>query len=339
MKVLYAIQGTGNGHVARAREIVPLLQRLCPLDVLISGIQSDVPLPYPVQYRYKGMSFVFGKKGGVDIWQTYAQNRIRRIWHELHDFPAEQYDLIINDFEPISAWSARRKGVPCVSLSHQCAVLAPGAPRPPQSDPLGLLVLGNYAPTDRQYGFHFDRYAPNIYTPVIRQEVRQLAPAHKGHYTVYLPAYSDERLVQHLGQFREARWQVFSKHNRQARTQGNVELYPIQNDAFLHSMASSEGVLCGAGFETPAEALFLGKKVMVVPMKGQYEQHCNAAAIATLGVPVIGALSAEYYPAIRQWLAEGQAPAVHYPDEIGQVLEQVLADFEQGRIVSRKARS
>ncbi len=27
MKILYAIQGTGNGHVARAREIVPILQK------------------------------------------------------------------------------------------------------------------------------------------------------------------------------------------------------------------------------------------------------------------------------------------------------------------------
>lgn len=46
-------------------------------------------------------------------------------------------------------------------------------------------------------------------------------------------------------------------------------------------------MLCGAGFETPAEVLHLNKKLLVVPMKSQYEQHCNAAALKKLGVPVL----------------------------------------------------
>src|SRR5690606_40225251 len=61
----------------------------------------------------------------------------------------------------------------------------------------------------------------------------------------------------------------------------------ITNDEFISSMAGASGILCGAGFETPAEALFLNKKLMVVPMKGQFEQQCNAAALKTMGVPVI----------------------------------------------------
>ena len=52
-------------------------------------------------------------------------------------------------------------------------------------------------------------------------------------------------------------------------------------------MASSTGVLCGAGFETPAEALYLGKKLMVIPMKSQLEQFYNAASLKQLGVPVL----------------------------------------------------
>ena len=37
MKILYAIQGTGNGHIARAEDIVPVLKRFGTLDVLVSG--------------------------------------------------------------------------------------------------------------------------------------------------------------------------------------------------------------------------------------------------------------------------------------------------------------
>ncbi len=45
MRILYAIQGTGNGHISRARDIIPYLQEKGAVDLLISGIQSDVDLP------------------------------------------------------------------------------------------------------------------------------------------------------------------------------------------------------------------------------------------------------------------------------------------------------
>ena len=73
MKILYAIQGTGNGHLSRARDIIPILQQKGELDILVSGIQADVDLPYPVKYRFKGLSFIFGKNGGIDLIATYHQ--------------------------------------------------------------------------------------------------------------------------------------------------------------------------------------------------------------------------------------------------------------------------
>ena len=52
MKVLYAFQGTGNGHQARAIELVPLLQRMADVDVWVSGggmdRSFDVAVDFPV---------------------------------------------------------------------------------------------------------------------------------------------------------------------------------------------------------------------------------------------------------------------------------------------------
>jgi hypothetical protein len=48
-------------------------------------------------------------------------------------------------------------------------------------------------------------------------------------------------------------------------------------------MINATGVLCGAGFETPAEAIYLRKKLLVVPMKNQYEQQCNGIAVEENG--------------------------------------------------------
>lgn len=73
MKILYAIQGTGNGHLSRAMDIIPILQRKGELDILVSGIQGDLELPYPVKYKFLGLSFIFGKKGGIALLDTYRR--------------------------------------------------------------------------------------------------------------------------------------------------------------------------------------------------------------------------------------------------------------------------
>ncbi|WP_400262912.1 glycosyltransferase family protein [Sphingobacterium sp. SG20118] len=264
MKILYAVQGTGNGHLSRAMDIVPCLRNFGEVDVLVSGIQADLVLPFEVKYRLHGLSFIFGKSGGVDLWKTFMSSTVRKFTQEIKSLPLDQYDLVINDFEPISAWAAHMKEQPCIGLSHQMAALDPSSPKPDETDMLGKFIMKNYAPSTHAYGFHFKSYNKNIFTPVIRNSVRELEVHDHGHYTVYLPAYDDAHLLKHLMKFSDVKWQVFSKHNSRAFDMKNVSIRPINNDAFIASMASSSGVLCGAGFETPAEALFLQKKLLVV---------------------------------------------------------------------------
>lgn len=335
VKILFAIQGTGNGHLSRARDIYPELCKYGEVDVLISGIQADVAVPFPVKYQLYGMSFIFGKSGGVDMWQTTKRLKLFRLLRDIAKLDIDQYDLVINDFEPVSAWACRMKKKSCISLSHQAAVLAPNAPAPPKSDLKGKLVLKYYAPVTAAYGFHFRRYSKNIFTPVIRREVREMPVVDHGHYTVYLPAYDDETLVQHLSQFSEVEWRVFSKHNKEPYSFKNVHLQPIENDAFIHSMASGTGLLCGAGFEGPAEALFLGKKLMVVPMQDQYEQQCNAAAASMMGVPVIKQLSRKYYDKIKWWLMSNERISVDYPDETADIIRKLIEEHAPQAIAGK----
>ena len=336
MKILYAIQGTGNGHLSRARDIVPILKKKAEVDILISGIQADVSLPFPVKYRLKGLSFVFGKKGGIDLLNTYLKMDTRELLKDIEKIPIQEYDLVINDFEPITAWACKQKGLQCIALSHQSAVLSKNAPKPKKKDTLGKTVLKHYAPSTEQYGFHFLKFDKNIFTPVIRQEIRNLKPINNRHYTVYLPAYDDIRLLRNLGNFKNIQWDVFSKHNKKVVKHNNITIQPINNEAFIKSLASCTGVLCGAGFETPAEALFLKKKLLVIPMKGQYEQQCNAAALKAMGVPVIKSLKEKHLPIIKDWIEYGKIIPVDYPDVTEQIINNIIADFIKNKIAVRE---
>jgi len=213
MKVLYAIQGTGNGHLSRARDIIPILQKHhLELDILVSGRQADIQIPHPVKYQLKGWSFIYGKKGGVDVWKTYLRTNSTRLQKEIKSVPVADYDLIINDFEPVSAWACKLKHKPCISFSHQAAVLSEKAHKPKKNDPLGRLILRKYAPTTKQFGLHFEAYEKNIYTPIIRQEIRNTTHSNGEYYTVYLPSYSDDKILKVLSSVKNVEWEVFSKH-------------------------------------------------------------------------------------------------------------------------------
>ena len=327
MKILYAMQGTGNGHLCRARDIIPILQENNEVDLLVSGTQADIELPYPVKYKLNGLGFIFGENGGVDIVETYKKNYLKVYFSEINNLPVQDYDLVINDFEPVSAWACYLNNLKCITISHQSAVLNNKAPQPHDIDIIGKAILNNYAPGTEKYGFHFKPYDVNIYTPVIRQQVREKIVSDKGHYTVYLPAYEDKRLLKVLGQIENIEWQVFSKHNKKPIEEKNITIKPINNEDFIESMATSTGVLCGAGFETPAEALFMKKKLMVIPMKSQYEQQCNAAALREMGVPILKSLKVKHVEKIQDWIVNGNRVNVDYPDQTAEIINKILASL------------
>ncbi|MCJ8210733.1 glycosyl transferase [Mucilaginibacter sp. RS28] len=326
MKILFGIQGTGNGHISRAREIVPLLQQYGEVDLLISGTEAEVALTQPVKYRYHGFSFVFGTTGGVDKWKTFKIMKLRRLWHDMHALPLQQYNLIVNDFEPVSAWACRLQKIPSVSLSHQCSFVSPQTPRPAKWN-YAEWLFKYYSPTTYHIGFHFERYADFIHTPVIRSEIRQLQPVNKGHYTVYLPAYDDKTLIKYLSKVKEVQWQIFSKRQKAPYHEGNVSVFPVNNDSFNTSMAGCEGLLTGGGFEGPAEALYLGKKVMMIPMRNQYEQQCNALSASRLGVPVVQHIDQAFEGRLRDWIGAENRISVNFPDETAAIVERMVKTY------------
>ena len=130
-----------------------------------------------------------------------------------------------------------------------------------------------------------------------------------------------------LKQIPQVQWHVFSKHTRLSFTDANVNVRPVNNEEFNASMASCTGLFTGGGFEGPSEALFLGKKLLVAPMKFQYEQQCNAFALKQLGLPVIWASDKNWLPIIQKWVNEPQDHQFDFPDETASVIEKVVKQF------------
>ena len=54
MRILYGVQGTGHGHISRARVILPKLREFAEVDVLISGYNFHMNLEGKIKYKARG---------------------------------------------------------------------------------------------------------------------------------------------------------------------------------------------------------------------------------------------------------------------------------------------
>jgi uncharacterized protein (TIGR00661 family) len=324
MKILFGIQGTGNGHLSRAKEVIPHLEKYGIVDLFVSGTQAEVQLPYPIQYKKHGCSFVFGQKGGIDVLETLKIMRPFQVLKDTSTCPVKDYDLIINDYEPITAWACRVRGIPCYGLSHQGAYLSEKSPRPTKIDPSGEYLLKHLSPVSDIQAFHFARYDDFINTPVIRKGIRGLQPTQKDHIAVYLPAVGDDFLIKVFSKIKIIQWKVFSKRAKKIYTKNNVEIHPVSGIEWEKALENCQGTVMGAGFEGPAEALFLKKKLFIVPMKMQYEQQCNAASLEEIGVRVSWKIKSTFEGELRDWLKNDKVVPVNYPDETGEIVQRIM---------------
>lgn len=312
MKVLYAIQGTGNGHLGRAMEIAPHLKERAEVDFLISGKTAELKFPFELKYNYHGIFFFFGKRGGVDYLSSFRHLKPLRLWRDIRDFPVKDYDLVITDFEPISAWAAKRAGVPVIALSHQASFYSDKVPLPRFRNRFFEYGMKHWvAPANDYVGLHYRPYDDQVLPPIIRKSLTTGRPTDEGHVTVYLPAYSDETLIHHFSKLDDVSFHIFTKKSDQERKVNNVLLRPVSKTDYTHSLLSCKGLITGGGFQSTSEALYLKKKLLVLPMWDQYEQKCNAAALRKMGVRISKKISARFSEELVQWLA-GDEPIDYY---------------------------
>lgn len=327
MKILYAVQATGNGHIARAMELLPGLRMYGQVDVFLSGANSQLKADMPVRYRSKGLSLFYNNSGALSYTKTIAALGPLRVWKEVKELPVEKYDIVINDFECITTLACAYKGVPSVNFGHQASFQSKLTPRPAKRDMVGELILKYYGSASTYMGLHFQPYDDFIYTPVIKKDILKAKPVNGTHITVYLSAYNDETIMKYLGSIKDSHFQVFSKQVTERYTNGNITFIPVNNHLFTESLIHSAGIITGAGFETPAEALQLQKKLMVIPIRGQYEQLCNAAALEQLGVPVVNRLDDSFAATFAQWRESNTQQVMEYGDVTSKLIRLLLENY------------
>jgi len=317
MKILFGIQSTGNGHLTRSAKVInKLIKYGYQVDVLLSGNNSQVKFPFPIKWNLRGLTFYYDGKGGIDYWKTFNELKFFQFLKDIK-LNLSEYSLIISDYEPITAWAAKMQERECIGISNQCSFLSKKIPRATKGDLLGELILKKFAPVTKPIGIHFDNYDDFIFTPILRDNLLNMDVKDQGHFTVYLPNFDMEHILTEIFSIRSTKFEIFTNIKKPVYIKKNY-IKPIDKSAFEESLRNCHGVITSGGFQTAVEALYLGKKLMVIPTPGQYEQQCNAVALDNLGV-MTGDIKK-----VKKFIEQGKVVKMDWEDSTDKIIEYIL---------------
>lgn len=310
MRILYGIQGTGNGHLTRARALLPaLLAENLDVDCVLTGRPRKDYFNMELFGDfacYSGLSLVT-ERGQLKSWKTFSDNNLLQFWRDLTALNVHNYDLVISDFEPVTAWAAKLRKIPSLGISHQSA-FAYAVPSVRGFGPSRFLMQ-RFAPVDTAVGLHWHHFSQPIMPPLIER----LSPGRVVHnkIVVYMGFEAIDDIRSFLAPFTDFRFCVYAKVGGESNY-GHVTVKPFSYGEFHRDLSDCFGVISNAGFELASECLVLGKKLLVKPLLGQFEQLSNALALQALNrATIIQELDQKI---LGKWLQQPGHARIAYPE-------------------------
>lgn len=322
MKILYGVQGTGNGHISRARIMAKRFNELnIDVDFLFSGRDAskffDMEVFGDYQVR-KGMSFCY-QNGEVDTLSTIKSLKFNQLRQDIKTLDLSSYDLVLNDFEPISAWAAKAQHVPSISISHQVSFL--------QNIPMqkakwtDKTILKYFAPCQFNLGVHWYHFGANIIPPFIESPNKLNLVDNK--ILVYLPFESLTQIKQLLTDFCDFEFYCYHPDLTADEDHEHIHFRRVSKTGFKQDIADCSGIIANAGFELSSEALCFGKRILLKPLNGQFEQASNAYTLELLGLASV--MNQLNFDEVERWLEQTQVGQVIFPDDPQPLINWIMA--------------
>ncbi|MCC6749742.1 MAG: teichoic acid biosynthesis protein [Deltaproteobacteria bacterium] len=330
MKILYGVVGEGMGHATRSRVILNHLVQRHELQIVVSGrAHAYLKQHFPDVIEIEGLRM------------TYENNQVDRsatFWDFLKRLPtlvstnfdafrqlSERFqpEAVVSDFESFAYMFGKHHGVPVISIDNmqvlnRCELDIRIGPEHEQDFQIAKGIVKSKLPGCYHYlitSFFFPpvrKERTSLYPPILRRRILQAERSLGEHLLVYQTSTSNTALLEILKATGvPCRVYGFGREERL----GNVHLRPFSEDGFIEDLASCRGVLATGGFSLMGEAIYLGKPLLAVPLRKQFEQILNALYLEKL-----------HYGAYAEELS---APAVEAFCERLEEYRQALASYAQ----------
>jgi len=296
-RILYGLSGEGSGHSSRSKQMARHLESLGHEVWLASYDRGYRNLKDEFNvFEIEGLAIASADNKVSNI-KTVTKNvkRLKKGWLRLRALRNEMFkifepEVVITDFEPMTAYLAHHYDIPLMTIDNQhrmrymtyeCppghqfdqkmtkSIIRAMVPRPDLS--LVTTFYEGQVTNDRTL----------LFPPILRDEVIAMQPSDEGHILVYLTSGYDTLLSQ-LKNFTHERFIVYGYDRRDQ--DANLTFKLPSKQGFLDDLASSQAVIATAGFTLISEALYLKKPYLAMPMEGQYEQQLNGFWLEQLGL-------------------------------------------------------
>jgi uncharacterized protein (TIGR00661 family) len=300
MKILYGVVGEGMGHATRSRVILNHLVKNHEVEIVVSGRAHQ----YLTQYFFNVVEI----KGLHISYEKNAVDRSRTFWDFLKGLPemigdnfeefvrlGERFhpDVVVSDFESFAYTFGEHHEIPVISIDNmqilsRCELDVAPPPGFEEDFKIAKAIVKGKLPGCYHYLITTFFFPPvrkektSLYPPILRNRILEArSGATTGdHLLVYQTTTTNDALLKVLEEVNlPCRVYGFGREEKI----GKIHLRPFSEDGFIADLASCRGVLATGGFSLMGEAVYLGKPMLAVPVRKQYEQVLNALYLVKLG--------------------------------------------------------
>ncbi|MEP0713147.1 glycosyltransferase family protein [Algoriphagus sp.] len=315
MRFLFIVQGEGRGHMTQAIAFAKMLKKQGHelVGVIVGkSKRREIPeffcreIPAPI-YLVESPNFACDStQKKILIGKTIRTNLAKSgiFWRSLQQIntlvQAEKPDIILNFYDLLGGFynALFRPKADFWVIGHQYLIDHPTFRFAPSKGLNKFLFKLNTRLTaigaTQKLALSFS-YLPStrditVVPPLLREEVKKLKTTPGYFYLTYLvnPGYSSE-VISFAKANPTLQIRAYWDGKDAKKTEfllPNLSFHRVHDQHFLQDMAACKGLVSTAGFESICEAMYLGKPVMVIPVKGQYEQACNALETVHAGAGI-----------------------------------------------------
>jgi uncharacterized protein (TIGR00661 family) len=303
MRILYGVVGEGMGHATRSKVVIDhLIEKKHKVKIVASGrAHSFLKRHFSDVAEIRGLTIRYSA-GAMDRDLSVVQNVLlspamlfQNAAAYVDDVRHFKPKMVLSDFDSYAWFFARRFGLPIISIDnqqiiHKCkhsAEITKGVMADYRATRAFVkaklpgcehyVITSFFTPAIR--GKYKDKVT--IVPPILREEILKARPTRGEHVLVYQTSTSDRALLAQLNRLGKHKFVVYGLGREEVA--GNCTLHGFSEERFVRDLASARAVVTNGGLSLMHEAIYLGKPVLSVPVRHQFEQEMNARYLEEYG--------------------------------------------------------
>ncbi|MDA2922385.1 hypothetical protein MYX07_03915 [Patescibacteria group bacterium AH-259-L07] len=312
-KILYGVCGIGSGHTYRQ---LPIIEHFLHTSRIVIFAYGESYKYYSYHFRNKksvtivrvAVPFYVGSHDGLDFEETARLSANQQDYLRINSKAFVKAfkilgkpDLVITDYEPVSAQYAYAYNVPLVTIDQQSKYLSGNFPSTLngfiyRDEIMRLRMFFPHAGARIATSF-FSVPAKgrgvevvHIYPPILKDSIVKIdRNRHRDKRSILVYISSQREFMQPIGDVasicasqKNVDFHIFTSNihvkNLKKHPFHNIHFYKPGNPRFYKVLQECTGIISTAGHTLVSEAMYLGIPVYAIPL-AVYEQHMNAHII------------------------------------------------------------